>query len=89
MTGSNSRPQEIEALCREAVKCRACFDHGALTSATIDIAQPRWIGDGYWTSSPRVCVVMFGSRRWRELQRGGEPADADFVAALPFRRNRS
>ena len=58
MTGSNSRPQEIEALCREAVKCRACFDHGALTSATIDIAQPRWIGDGYWTSSPRVCVVM-------------------------------
>jgi hypothetical protein len=58
MTESNKRPLAIEALFREAVKCRACFDHGAITAPTIDIAQPRWIGEGYWASSPRVCVVM-------------------------------
>ncbi len=58
MTESNKRPPAIEALCREAVKCRACFDQSALTAPTIDIAQPRWIGEGYWASSPRVCVVM-------------------------------
>jgi hypothetical protein len=29
-----------------------------VSPATINIPQPRWIGDGYWASSPRVCVVM-------------------------------
>jgi hypothetical protein len=58
MTKDSEQPLAIEALCREATTCRVCFDHGTITAPTIDIAQPRWIGNGYWTSSPRVCVVM-------------------------------
>ncbi len=58
MPNSSNRPEGIEALCREATTCRKCFDFGTIQDAPINIAQPRWIGDGYWASSPRVCVVM-------------------------------
>lgn len=58
MTEDNNDPMTVEALCREATKCRTCFDHNAVNAPMIDIAQPRWIGDGYWASSPRICVMM-------------------------------
>lgn len=48
----------LEALAREAAHCRACFHRGDLQPPTIDIAQPRWVGSGYWNAKPKVCVLM-------------------------------
>ena len=49
---------DFAALCREAVRCRYCFDQFGLHAPAIDIAQPRWVGSQYWTADPRVLVVM-------------------------------
>ena len=58
MTNDTLSVSRIEALYREATTCRLCFTDGTVVAPTIDIAQPRWIGAGYWVSSPRICVVM-------------------------------
>ena len=48
----------LEALAREAAHCRFCFQRSDLGAPTIDVAQPRWVGPGYWNADPRVCVLM-------------------------------
>lgn len=48
----------FEALCSTAMKCRHCFDRFDVETATIDIAQPRWVGSKYWSTRPRVAIVM-------------------------------
>jgi hypothetical protein len=48
----------VEAVAREAVRCSYCFEHLGLQRAQIAIAQPRWVGPNYSTSSPKVVVVM-------------------------------
>lgn len=57
---SPSNRDDLVTLCRNATSCRVCFDPGApkmLKAPIVDIAQPRWIGDGYWAASPRVVIV--------------------------------
>lgn len=51
-------PRECLQLIRNAVKCRECFLLGEVQAPFIDVAQPRSIGPRYWTSSPRVVVLM-------------------------------
>jgi hypothetical protein len=48
----------VEDICREATRCRFCFDSNLVRPAYIDIAQPRYVGPGYWTAKCRVVVVM-------------------------------
>jgi hypothetical protein len=50
--------QEIEDLARAATNCRECFTIENVTSSCIDVAQPRWIGSGYWTRPFRVVILM-------------------------------
>lgn len=47
----------FEALARRAVGCNACFVDGRLQRPLVDIAQPRWVGPGYWSARPKVCIV--------------------------------
>jgi len=49
---------DIENLTLEAMRCRSCFESGWVRPATIDIAQPRWIGPKYWESKNRVSVLL-------------------------------
>lgn len=49
---------KIESICREATRCRSCFESNLVRSAFIDIAQPRYVGPGYWTAKRRVAVMM-------------------------------
>ena len=51
---------KFEALAREAVHCRVCFEMGEVEPprTDIDVAQPRWVGDDYWLAQPKVAIVM-------------------------------
>lgn len=49
---------EFLSLATEALRCRSCFDTRLVEPATIDLAQPRWIGPGYWSSKPRIALVL-------------------------------
>jgi hypothetical protein len=56
---ASEKLKTFEDLCREAVRCRHCFGKDSnLTAATIDIAQPRWIGPDYWCSPRRILILM-------------------------------
>jgi hypothetical protein len=62
--------EELVGLFREAVRCRACFQDLGVTSARVDLAQPRWVGEEYWSIRPRVAVVMLnpgGGQSYSEL----------------------
>lgn len=48
----------IESLAKQAVACSACFHRRLAERAFVDLAQPRWIGPDYWTTDPRVVIVM-------------------------------
>jgi len=50
--------EEFEALSAKAAKCRVCFERFDVKSALIDVAQPRWVGNKYWSAHSRVVVVM-------------------------------
>jgi hypothetical protein len=56
MAGSVTK--EIDQIFRHAVACRVCF-RGAmhLNPASIDVAQPRWIGERYWDGLRTVIVL--------------------------------
>lgn len=66
--------KQLESLARTAVKCRACFDQGLVSAPLIDIAQPRWVGPGYWTAKRRIAVLALnpGSGKYREKRENGE-----------------
>lgn len=51
-------PRPVIELYRKATACRECFKDCDVQAPTIDIAQPRWIGSGYFNAHPRVVVVM-------------------------------
>ena len=65
MAGNDGVFTLIETICREATRCRACFDSNLVRPAFIDIAQPRYIGPGYWTAKCRVAVVMLNPGQGR------------------------
>lgn len=48
----------FENLARLAVSCRACFDLKEVQAPDMDVAQPRWIGRGYWAAPDRVAILM-------------------------------
>src|SRR5215831_8436955 len=50
----------LEHLVREATNCRECFakPEFGVHSAAVDVAQPRWIGPQYWSSKPRVAILL-------------------------------
>jgi hypothetical protein len=48
----------FQALCREASNCRECFTLGEVSSAGIDVAQPRWVGGKYWDADIRIVILM-------------------------------
>jgi hypothetical protein len=54
----DSREAQFLELATGAVKCRVCFDRFSVQSALVDLAQPRWVGPRYWSSSPRIVVVL-------------------------------
>ena len=48
----------VEALYEAAMSCTACFGPAsAVSHATIDVPQPRWVGPRYPTAQPRVLIV--------------------------------
>ena len=71
----------IERLARNASKCRMCFEDASLglRAPTIAIAQPRWIGPGYWESRTRVLIVMINPGSGDGRQDG---ADAEMYRRL-------
>jgi hypothetical protein len=54
-------------ICRAAVGCSECFKDGSrLRRGFIDVAQPRFIGTGYWTSAQRILVLMINPGKGRD-----------------------
>ena len=55
--GTGSLPNAVESVFRRAIECRECFKDNSLRPALVDIAQPRFIGPGYWGASVRILLV--------------------------------
>lgn len=72
---ANTAKNEFEKLCHKAVECHKCFEKDfvepSLNHTTIKIAQPRWIGQAYWDTSPRVLVIMInpGAGNSKDIKR--------------------
>lgn len=49
---------EFESIATKAVQCRVCFEDRSIKPALIDIAQPRWVGPGYWSAKARVLMIL-------------------------------
>jgi len=44
---------KFEIICRETIACNHCFHSGYVRRSFVDIAQPRFIGTGYWQARQR------------------------------------
>lgn len=93
--GAADPTHEFKALCKRAVSCRACFESMPLQPAVVDLAQPRWVGPGYWTSQLRVIAVLVNpgsgknhssNFRLRDLLRGFRAGEVELDAILDFQR---
>lgn len=59
-------PRDFEELCRAATKCRHCFKDKAIGAIppmfspgnSFDVAQPRYVGEEYWTTPTRVVLLL-------------------------------
>lgn len=47
----------IEAIYKSVVACDTCFLTGAIKRSFVDIAQPRYVGKGYWTAQRRLVFL--------------------------------
>jgi hypothetical protein len=86
MSGYATSLSDIEPLAQRAVACNLCFETLPLTRPSVALAQPRFIGCDYWTSHPRIVVVMLnpGSGGFRR-----DSADTRFHMLLQeYRRKR-
>jgi hypothetical protein len=50
--------KQIDDIYRTACTCRVCFLATGLQPASIDKAQPRWVGPDYWDAGKRILAVM-------------------------------
>jgi len=50
--------EQFESLSREATNCRFCFDRFGVRAPTVDLAQPRWVGNGYWNQPQRKMILL-------------------------------
>jgi len=48
----------FERICSEAVGCDRCFPKMGVAHASVDLAQPRYVGPNYWTASERRLFLM-------------------------------
>ncbi|MFC1975866.1 hypothetical protein ACFLXQ_05670 [Chloroflexota bacterium] len=48
----------LENLFKEAVHCQFCFDNGWVSHSLINMAQPRWIGTQYYSSEPKILIIL-------------------------------
>ena len=48
----------VTDICRRATQCRSCFADLSIKPTDGDMAQPRWIGPGYFTAKQRVVCVL-------------------------------
>jgi hypothetical protein len=48
----------FERICAEAVGCDRCFPKTGVTRASVDLAQPRYVGPSYWTAIERRLFLM-------------------------------
>jgi uracil-DNA glycosylase len=77
----------LEALAREAARCRECFSRFDVSAPTIDIAQPRWVGPSYWGAPKRICVVMLNPGSGESRTDGADAAMRRVLA--DFREGRT
>ena len=48
----------FERICAEAVVCDRCFSKFGVARASVDLAQPRYVGPKYWTATDRRLFLM-------------------------------
>ena len=50
--------QKLQKKYKKAIECNACFENTELLRGKIKKAQPRWVGEDYFASQQKVCVLM-------------------------------
>lgn len=55
---SKANYDTFDEICVAAVNCNTCFAAGYARRAYIDIAQPRYVGENYWTADKRRLFLM-------------------------------
>jgi len=48
---------EVQDIYREATKCNSCFENFKIARGKVRKAQPRWIGNNYFSADRRICVI--------------------------------
>ena len=48
----------LKSLFKNAVHCQVCFNNGWVSHSLINIAQPRWIGPQYYSSKPKILIIL-------------------------------
>lgn len=56
MTRQAPQLASVDAISHAAVACSVCFESLPISRATVALAQPRWIGPGFWGSAPKVVI---------------------------------
>jgi uracil-DNA glycosylase len=74
--------EAFEALSAKATKCRVCFERFDIKAALIDVAQPRWVGNKYWSAHPRVVVVMLNPGSGEARDRSADTRSLDLLKAF-------
>ena len=62
----------LSSMAQSAVACRACCGDGRLNRSFVDLAQPRYIGKGYWGTDRKVAFIMLNPAAGRDDWRNAD-----------------
>jgi len=48
----------IKKSYKEAISCNSCFESTGLIRGKVKKAQPRWVGEDYFSSNKKICILM-------------------------------
>jgi hypothetical protein len=43
---------------KRAINCKSCFENTELVRGKVKKAQPRWVGEDYFLSNKKICILM-------------------------------
>jgi hypothetical protein len=67
--------EAVEVIFRNSMLCHKCFEQHLVEASLVDIAQPRWIWENYFSAAMRVVVVGLnpGAGNTRDKEKANRP----------------
>ena len=48
----------LQTKYKKAISCNSCFENTELARGKVRKAQPRWVGEDYFLSDKKICVLF-------------------------------